>query len=87
MSSELYDQLIWLWQNRKFKRSPFVFVCGNPQPQYRGRQRSLRRFRRTWRYPFPYPGFSVSKYVADVFTKELMANPNYKTGKFSIALD
>ena len=34
-----------------------------------------------------HPGFEVSRYVADVFTKELMGNSNYKTGKFKEALD
>jgi hypothetical protein len=29
----------------------------------------------------------VSRYVADIFTKELMGNAHYKNGKFKEALD
>jgi hypothetical protein len=27
MSDELYKSLWWWWNNRKFKNSPYVFVC------------------------------------------------------------
>ncbi|MGO9120106.1 MAG: tyrosine-type recombinase/integrase [Desulfomonilaceae bacterium] len=31
MSDTLYEDLWWCWQNRKFKESPYVFVCDRPQ--------------------------------------------------------
>jgi integrase len=46
MSSALYQSLKWLWENRKFPESPFVFVndnpCGYGQP-FKTRQRFLAR--------------------------------------------
>ena len=44
MSSELYDQLMWLWENRKFKRSPYVFVDGHPGAHYGEPFTTRRRF-------------------------------------------
>lgn len=34
MNKTLYDDLWWLWNNRKFKESPFVFVDDHPGPNY-----------------------------------------------------
>jgi integrase len=44
MSSELYDQLMWLWENRNFKRSPYVFVDGHPGAHYGKPFTTRRRF-------------------------------------------
>jgi len=42
MSSELYESLWWWWNNRKFKNSPYVFVCDQPGPNY-GKPYKVRR--------------------------------------------
>lgn len=34
MNDDLYKELWWLWNNRKFKESPFVFVDSHPGPNY-----------------------------------------------------
>lgn len=34
MSEDLHTDLMWLWKNRQFKESPYVFVCGQPGPRY-----------------------------------------------------
>ena len=47
MSDELYESLWWLWNNRKFKHSPYVFLNDHPGPNYGKpfvyRQRFMRR--------------------------------------------
>ena len=44
MSSELYDQLMRLWKNRKFKRNPWVFVDDHPGAHYGKPFTTRRRF-------------------------------------------
>ena len=34
MNQDLYDNLQWLWNNRKFRQSPYVWVNDNPGPHY-----------------------------------------------------
>jgi integrase len=47
MSEELYESLSWWWKNRKFKRSPYVFVDDHPGPNYGKRYKVRRRFMRS----------------------------------------
>lgn len=44
MNDELYDGLWWIWKNRKFKRSPYVWVDDHQGPNYGKRYRVRRRF-------------------------------------------
>ena len=34
MNDDLYNGLRWLWENRKFKQSPYVWVNDRPGPNY-----------------------------------------------------
>ncbi len=69
MSDELYESLWWLWNNRKFKRIPFVFVCetkgihyGKP---YRYRQYFIKNLcERTGVKPFGY--HALRRFVASL---------------------
>jgi integrase len=72
MSSELYEQLMWLWENRKFKRSPYVFVDGNPGAHYGKPYTTRRRFmpglcKRADVKPFGFHALRrfVASYLAD----------------------
>jgi integrase len=42
MHPELYSSLIWLWENRKFPESAYVFVDSHPGPNY-GQRFTVRR--------------------------------------------
>ena len=42
MNDDLYKSLMWLWKNRKFPESPYVFVCTHPS-QYYGQPYSTRK--------------------------------------------
>jgi len=44
MNDALHDSLMWLWNNRKFKETPYVFVCTQPGPHYGKRYTTRRRF-------------------------------------------
>ena len=44
MSDELYNSLWWHWNNRKFKRSPYVFIDDQKGPHYGKPYKSRRRF-------------------------------------------
>ena len=44
MSDSLYDTLWWQWENRKFRRSPYVFIDNQPGPHYGKPYKERRRF-------------------------------------------
>jgi integrase len=44
MSDSLYKSLWWQWENRKFRRSPYVFVDDQPGPHYGKPYKARRRF-------------------------------------------
>ena len=46
MSDDLYDSLWWLWNHRKFKQSPYVFVDARPGAHYGKHYKVRRRFMR-----------------------------------------
>ena len=44
LSDELFNSLWWHWNNRKFKRSPYVFIDDHPSPNFGERYKVRRRF-------------------------------------------
>ena len=44
MSDDLYESLWWQWENRKFKRSPYVFIDDQKGPHYGKPYKARRRF-------------------------------------------
>lgn len=44
MNESLHDSLNWLYRNRKFPDSPFVFVCDQPGPRYGQPYTTRRKF-------------------------------------------
>jgi integrase len=44
MSDSLYQSLWWQWENRKFRRSPYVFIDDQPGPHYGKPYKARRRF-------------------------------------------
>lgn len=70
MNDDLHRSLMWLWDNRKFPESPYVFVCTHPS-QYYGQPYSTRkRFmkslcERAGVRPFGF--HSLRRYVASIF--------------------
>ncbi len=44
LSDELYNSLWWHWNNRKFKRNPFVFIDDHPGPNHGEPYKVRRRF-------------------------------------------
>ena len=44
MNDELYKSLMWLWENRNFKRNPYVFVCETPGRHYGKSYKYRQRF-------------------------------------------
>ena len=70
MSDDLYNSLWWLWNNRKFKKSPYVFVDYRPghphhgQP-FKSRQKFMRGLcKRAGVKPFGF--HALRRYVASV---------------------
>jgi len=43
MSDDLFNDLLGLWKNRKFKESPYVFVYDNPISAHHGKPFTARR--------------------------------------------
>jgi len=70
MSDDLYDSLWWLWNNRKFKKSPYVFVDYRPNHPHHGkpfksRQKFMRGLcKRAGIKPFGF--HALRRYVASV---------------------
>jgi integrase len=44
MNDDLYKNLLWLWKNRKFKNSPYVWINDHPGPYYGKPYKYRRRF-------------------------------------------
>ncbi len=72
MNRTLGDSLMWLFKNRKFKESPFVFVCDQPGPRYGQPFTTRRKFmsglcKRAGVKPFGFHGFRhfVASMLAD----------------------
>ena len=69
MSTELYESLWWLWENRRFKHTPHVFACDTPGihfgKPYSYRQRFMRSLcNRAGIEPFGY--HSLRRFVASL---------------------
>lgn len=69
MSEALYNSLQWLWNNRKFKQSPFVWVNDHPGPHYGKPYKYRQRFlaglcKRAGVRPFTF--HSLRRFVASV---------------------
>jgi integrase len=69
MSDELYNSLWWWWYNRRFKNSPFVFICDRPGLNYGKPFKYRRKFleglcKRAGVRPFGY--HALRRYVASV---------------------
>jgi integrase len=77
MSDDLYESLWWQWQNRKFKRSPYVFVSDHPGPNYGKPFTTRRKFmkglcKRAGVTPFGF--HALRRYVASILVDQHKAS-------------
>ena len=70
MNDDLYNSLMWLWKNRQFPESPYVFVNTHPgahfwQPFTTRRRSSAGLCKRAKVKPFGF--HALRRYVASIF--------------------
>lgn len=91
MSDDVHESLMWWWNNRTFKDSPYVFMDDNPGPHYGKPYAERRRFmnglcERAGVKPFGF--HAIRRFVASVFAdthKVSMKKIQYILGHSSVS--